>query len=151
MREAELKREEARIRAQVEEKRKEAEQKAKDAVVEQTTQKRRRWDMATPVEKSKPEWPKVDEPASTPKSQWDETPRGSESSSETPRKRSRWDVTPQVTAKKSRWDETPVMAAGVAATPAGNLGLVTPTPGQLAPLTPDGRYLPLGDSISRFS
>ena len=58
---------------------------------------------------------------------------------ETPRKRSRWDVTPQVSTKKSRWDETPTHpGVQIGATPAGNLGLVTPTPGHIVPMTPEG-------------
>ncbi|CAG8755130.1 16155_t:CDS:2, partial [Funneliformis caledonium] len=87
---------------------------------------------------------------------WDETPRTSEDvGMDTPRKRSRWDVTPQVSTKKSRWDETPSHpAAQIGATPVGNLGLLTPTPGHLMPMTPeaqrwekdlDARNRPLSD------
>ncbi|CAH1759228.1 4651_t:CDS:2 [Entrophospora sp. SA101] len=103
------------------------------------------------------EWSKLEESTPISKgSRWDETPRDSEDSvTETPRKRSRWDVTPQVSTKKSRWDETPTHpGAQIGATPVGNLGLVTPTPGHLVPMTPevqrwekdlDARNKPLSD------
>ncbi|CAG8788220.1 38826_t:CDS:10, partial [Gigaspora margarita] len=125
MREAELEREEQR-----------------EASAEQATQKKRRWDMETPVEvKSNSEWSKPDEEAPISKSRWDETPRtmDEDSSMETPRKRSRWDVTPQV-QKKSRWDETPTHpSVQMGATPVGNLGLLTPTPGHLVLMTPEAQ------------
>ncbi|CAG8762146.1 16643_t:CDS:10 [Dentiscutata erythropus] len=143
MREAELEREEDRVRRKVEEIVKEKKEKAKEASSEQaTTQKKRRWDMETPVEiKSSSEWSKPDEEAPISKSRWDETPRtmDEDSSMETPRKRSRWDVTPQV-QKKSRWDETPTHpSVQMGATPVGNLGLLTPTPGHLVLMTPEAQ------------
>ncbi|CAG8496453.1 9254_t:CDS:10 [Diversispora eburnea] len=71
----------------------------------------RRWDMETPTvedSKSSSEWSRTDdETSSVSKSRWDETPRTTDDEMDTPRKRSRWDVTPQVSTKKSRWDETP--------------------------------------------
>ncbi|CAJ0747961.1 22496_t:CDS:2 [Entrophospora sp. SA101] len=87
------------------------------------------------------EWSKLEESTPISKgSRWDETPRDSEDSvTETPRKRSRWDVTPQVSTKKSRWDETPTHPeAQIRATPAGNLELMTPT-------HPKARNKPLSD------
>ncbi|CAG8620741.1 7795_t:CDS:2 [Funneliformis mosseae] len=119
--------------------------------------KKRRWDIETPMEmKQTSEWSKADDESSVGKSRWDETPRTSEDvGMDTPRKRSRWDVTPQVSTKKSRWDETPSHpAAQIGATPVGNLGLLTPTPGHLMPMTPeaqrwekdlDARNRPLSD------
>ncbi|PKK73055.1 splicing factor 3B subunit 1 [Rhizophagus irregularis] len=158
MREAELEKEEQRIMRELEKKKKEAEKKAKEVTVEQaTTQKKRRWDMETPVDvKQTSEWSKADDESSVGKSRWDETPRISgDVEMDTPRKRSRWDVTPQVSAKKSRWDETPTHpVAQIGATPVGNLGLLTPTPGHLMPMTPeaqrwekdlDARNRPLSD------
>ncbi|CAG8513223.1 18074_t:CDS:2, partial [Racocetra fulgida] len=153
MREAELEREEVRVRRKVEEIVKEKKEKAKEASVEQAaTQKKRRWDMETPVEvKSSSEWSKPDDEAPISKSRWDETPRtmDEDTSLETPRKRSRWDVTPQVSTKKSRWDETPAHpSVQMGATPVGNLGLLTPTPGHLVLMTPedlDARNRPLTD------
>lgn len=145
MREAELEKEEQRIMRELEKKKKEAEKKAKEVTVEQaTTQKKRRWDMETPVDvKQTSEWSKADDESSVGKSRWDETPRISgDVEMDTPRKRSRWDVTPQVSAKKSRWDETPTHpVAQIGATPVGNLGLLTPTPGHLMPMTPEGRSI----------
>jgi splicing factor 3B subunit 1 len=145
MREAELEREEQRVIREIEKKKKEAEKKAKEVTVEQsTTQKKRRWDMETPAEiKATSEWSKADDESSVGKSRWDETPRASEDiEMDTPRKRSRWDVTPQVSAKKSRWDETPTHpAVPIGATPVGNLGLLTPTPGHLVPMTPEGKHI----------
>nr|CAG8464273.1 249_t:CDS:2 [Entrophospora candida] len=103
------------------------------------------------------EWSKLEENTPISKSNiWDETSRDSEDSvTETPRKRNRWDLIPQVSTKKSRWDETPTHPeAQIRATPAGNLELVTPTPGQLMPMTPevqlwekdlDARNKPLSD------
>ncbi|KAL6609304.1 splicing factor 3B subunit 1 [Neocallimastix californiae] len=125
--------------------------------------KKRRWDMTSadasePVKtEKKSEWDEEVRPATKTKSRWDETPKPEE----TPRKRSRWDdtgstpvstssawdATPKVSSgsvaetpkRRSRWDETPVnvSASQFAATPVGNMGLVTPTPNQLAqPMTP---------------
>ncbi|KAJ1978846.1 U2 snRNP component prp10, partial [Dimargaris xerosporica] len=94
-----------------------------------------RWDMATPVASA------ASDGASTRKrSRWDETPVAGSGSTAmaTPRTTgSRWDATPKRT--RSRWDETPVASSGAqfGETPVGNLGLMTPTPGQLAvPMTP---------------
>jgi splicing factor 3B subunit 1 len=143
IKQAELEREEYRLLQKVEEKKKEAKELAKE---QPATQKKRRWDMATPVDaKPASDWSKADDEESTAgKTRWDETPRGSSDSSiETPRKRSRWDVTPLITAKKSRWDETPVVPNQLGATPVGNLGLVTPTPGHLVPMTPEGKVVML--------
>ncbi|CAG8582736.1 9903_t:CDS:10 [Paraglomus brasilianum] len=154
IRQAELEREERRLLQKLEEKKKETKEMAKE---QSTAQKKRRWDMATPVDtKPASEWSKTDEEeTNTSKTRWDETPRGSsDASMETPRKRSRWDITPLATTKKSRWDETPVVANQLGATPVGNLGLVTPTPGHLVPMTPeaqrwekdlDARNRPLSD------
>lgn len=76
----------------------------------------------------------------TKRSRWDETPQYDTAASS-------WDATPTghqesdgaTKVKKSRWDETPVGAAPhFATTPAGDLGLYTPLPGQVQPpLTPE--------------
>lgn len=124
--------------------------------------KKRRWDMTSsdvsePVKtEKKSEWDEEVRPPTKTRSRWDETPKPEE----TPRKRNRWDdtgsspvstssawdATPKISAsvaetpkRKSRWDETPVNVSNsqFAATPVGNMGLVTPTPNQLAqPMTP---------------
>ncbi|KXS15135.1 ARM repeat-containing protein [Gonapodya prolifera JEL478] len=120
--------------------------------------KKRRWDAKGPDDSdqhtvpnlsssTKSEW--EEEPAPTAKrSRWDQTPVAADGAAE--KKRSRWDETPVAsqgidatpnTKKRSRWDETPVnLGAGglTAATPVGNLGLMTPTPSQLqVPMTPE--------------
>ncbi|KAL6622201.1 splicing factor 3B subunit 1 [Neocallimastix sp. 'constans'] len=125
--------------------------------------KKRRWDMTStdtsePVKtEKKSEWDEEVRPVTKTRSRWDETPKPEE----TPRKRSRWDdtgstpvstssawdATPKVSSgsvaetpkRRSRWDETPVNvnSSQFAATPVGNMGLVTPTPNQLVqPMTP---------------
>ncbi|KND02673.1 splicing factor 3B subunit 1 [Spizellomyces punctatus DAOM BR117] len=113
--------------------------------------KKRRWDQNGEGKTS--EW-EEDEKSTGGKSRWDETPK-----EEVPaRKRNRWDETPvdasasawDATPKKqsgaatpggkrSRWDETPVgITNQFAATPVGNMGLMTPTPGQIpVPMTPE--------------
>ncbi|KAJ3093134.1 Splicing factor 3B subunit 1 [Quaeritorhiza haematococci] len=121
--------------------------------------KKRRWDQATDEKKEeeKSEWEEDDKPAVPKSSRWDATPVAGEG--QTPaRKRNRWDetpvavngastsawdATPKVSAtpsgKRSRWDETPVgFQSQFAATPVGNLGMATPTPGQVqVPMTPE--------------
>lgn len=155
MREVEIEKEEQRIKRKIEEKKREEQQKAKESssstatISEVSTQKKRRWDMETPVvdrgevgSKLNSEWSRAeDETPSISKSRWDETPRTTtDDEMDTPRKRSRWDVTPQVSTKKSRWDETPTHpTVQMGATPVGNLGLLTPTPGHLVPITPEGQ------------
>jgi len=115
-------------------------------------------DTSEPVKtEKKSEWDEEVRPVTKTRSRWDETPKPEE----TPRKRSRWDdtgstpvstssawdATPKVSSgsvaetpkRRSRWDETPVNvnSSQFAATPVGNMGLVTPTPNQLVqPMTP---------------
>ncbi|OUM61670.1 hypothetical protein PIROE2DRAFT_45005 [Piromyces sp. E2] len=166
MKEAELEREQQRIMKSIAEKKKKLETSGSSISaeipqpeVEKKPTKKRRWDMTStdePVKaEKKSEWDEEVRP-SKPRSRWDETPKPEE----TPRKRSRWDdtgstpvatssawdATPKVSSavaetpkRRSRWDETPVNVSGsqFAATPVGNMGLVTPTPNQLAqPMTP---------------
>ncbi|KAI9099335.1 armadillo-type protein [Phlyctochytrium arcticum] len=107
--------------------------------------KKRRWDQdGAEGSAKKSEWEEDDVSSTSAKTnKWDETPK------ETPvRKRNRWDETPVEGAtagsatpggKRSRWDETPVGVTNqFAATPVGNLGLMTPTAGQMnVPMTPE--------------
>ncbi|KAI9224066.1 splicing factor 3B subunit 1 [Blastocladiella britannica] len=133
MRQAELEKEEYRVRMEIE-------RQARDAsanndghddgetpmdggslaapTAAQPSPRRRRWDQ-TPVAVS--EWDKDDSTvtasAAVGASRWDETPKAGVESTPA-RKRSRWDETP-VAAPRSRWDETPrVMDGGAEATPA---------------------------------
>ncbi|CAO3647932.1 unnamed protein product [Cunninghamella echinulata] len=93
--------------------------------------KKRRWDMATPVNNNN-----VDAtPVVGKRSRWDATPLRTDPNA-TPL-RSEWDATPKGSTKRSRWDATPV-ANG--ATSVGDLGMVTPTPHQQqqqVPMTPE--------------
>ncbi|KAK9760789.1 U2 snRNP component prp10 [Basidiobolus ranarum] len=148
MKQVELEKEEQRVRRKIAEKAKEAEQNGQELETQQPA-KRRRWDVDAPANDSRSEWEKPEEEESTaPKqSKWDETPR------DTPRRKNRWDETPVSTAwdatpqgsvtdtpgkRRSRWDETPVNSSAFGATPVGSVGLMTPTPNQLAqPMTPE--------------
>ncbi|KAJ3019952.1 Splicing factor 3B subunit 1 [Thoreauomyces humboldtii] len=126
--------------------------KAKAAAAAAGLPRKRRWDQAGESTEKKSEWEEDDSTADSGKSRWDETPK------ETPavpaRKRNRWDETPVIDGpvtsawdatpkaadgsqtpggtKRSRWDETPV--GQFAATPVGNLGLMTP---MQVPMTPE--------------
>ncbi|KAI8999953.1 splicing factor 3B subunit 1 [Gaertneriomyces semiglobifer] len=113
--------------------------------------RKRRWDEDGREKPS--EWEEDEKPNQAKSSRWDETPK--ETSATPARKRNRWDETPVDTAqsawdatpkatatpsgKRSRWDETPVGFAGqFAATPVGNIGLMTPVGGQIpVPMTPE--------------
>ncbi|KAI8811744.1 splicing factor 3B subunit 1 [Cladochytrium replicatum] len=129
--------------------------------------KKRRWDSKSESEEDtavNSEWDddedkmsdKSSGSSSKAKSRWDETPVASDSQAPA-RKRNRWDETPVASdapsnswdatpkggaipsGKRSRWDETPVGFNQFGATPVGNMGLLTPTPGQLSavPMTPE--------------
>ncbi|KAJ3042749.1 Splicing factor 3B subunit 1 [Rhizophlyctis rosea] len=175
MREAELNKEEERVRQAVEKKKaKEAEERrhipaeelqkqaqmqaevalkaqqlaraAQEAAADGTSGKRkRRWDQEAPAEEEKAsEWDEDDKPAAT--HRWDETPKVSSAESTPARKKNRWDQTPAAVSieatpsKRSRWDQTPVGSTSqFAATPVGNMGLMTPTPRQVSsvPMTPE--------------
>ncbi|KAJ3124045.1 Splicing factor 3B subunit 1 [Nowakowskiella sp. JEL0407] len=122
------------------------------------SKKKRRWDQTAPStsDTEKSEWDD-EEPVSKTKSKWDQTPVDDAGSQQTKRRNrwdetpvsapsnadsKAWDATPKVPStpggKRSRWDETPVAAQFGGATPVGNLGMMTPTPGQLQiPMTPE--------------
>jgi splicing factor 3B subunit 1 len=136
-REAELEKEEQRVLAIIAQKKKqEAETGVKAEVSSEAPKKKRRWDMATPVQ----------QPDATPivssskRSRWDATPARPNDLDATPVRKSEWDdveATPRGTTKRSRWDATPVAAnVNVAATPVGSMGMMTPTPSQMY-LTPE--------------
>ncbi|KAI8917524.1 armadillo-type protein [Powellomyces hirtus] len=141
------------LQAQAQAQAKAAVEKAKAAAASGAP-KKRRWDQAGEGEK-KSEWEEDDSISSAGKSsKWDETPKAD---AVPPRKRNRWDETPVdavssawdatpkasdggVTpggGKRSRWDETPVGVNQYAATPIGNLGLMTPVGGSGVPMTPE--------------
>lgn len=148
MMEADMDKERARLEAKIE-----ADRRAGVEQPAQVPAKKRRWDVvepeapapaimeAAPVAK-RSEW-EEDEPAPTKRrNRWDETPvapSGSAWEMATPRNDGVADFGATPTAKKrSRWDETPVGASGVAQTPVGAYGMMTPLPGQVAvPMTPD--------------
>jgi splicing factor 3B subunit 1 len=74
------------------------------------------------------------------RSRWDQTPQNAEMQE----KGSRWDQTPQGDSQKqSKWDQTPVSTGAATpvsyggATPIGGAGSMTPTPSQLAQTNPD--------------
>ncbi|KAI9203477.1 armadillo-type protein [Polychytrium aggregatum] len=127
MREAELEKEEARVRKLIQEKRSEAAENDKSgAAASSSTQpapRKRRWDQAAVVPTSdseshstsppKSEWEEDEKPTKTSSNRWDETPVAA-SAAPTPRKRNRWDETP--VAASTQWDATPKQA-GPAATP----------------------------------
>ncbi|CAO3668318.1 unnamed protein product [Umbelopsis ramanniana] len=163
MKEAELDREEERVRAAIIRKKREEAEKAKEAAARgesgDTTppKKKRRWDIATPAHEpsSSSDWSSDD--GASAKGRWDETPRTSASGESdvdmTPKRRNRWDETPVASSqggsawdatpkasggKRSRWDETPVGVNGVASTPVASSAMFTPTPSQLqVPMTPE--------------
>ncbi|KAI8824872.1 armadillo-type protein [Fimicolochytrium jonesii] len=130
------------------------------AAATSATPRKRRWDQGGSDEQErKSEWEEDDSaPSSGSKaSKWDETPKAEAVPA---RKRNRWDETPVDTASSSAWDATPVASAagGVtpggtkrsrwdetpvgtfnqfAATPVGNMGLMTPMGGSQIPMTPE--------------
>jgi splicing factor 3B subunit 1 len=151
MRERELERQEQDILRKIAQKKKEEAEKRQAATEEkaQATQKpadedatprrKRRWDM---VAENEGDAAGADAAAAAaPKGRWDETPTHSAGVGETPtKKRNRWDETPthqgsMETPKKSRsrWDETPTGASisAFAATPVGQMNLMTPTPSHI--------------------
>ncbi|TPX44560.1 hypothetical protein SeLEV6574_g04424 [Synchytrium endobioticum] len=163
IKEAELDRDEAEIRRNIARKEQEAKEHAtangSSIVIESstTTGKKRRWDAAPDPSPSPAqfddstaasivpitsEWDEEDTvPKPKKRNRWDETPA---IESEKPGG-SRWDATPvqssvvAATPKRSRWDETPVgssdgMSAQFAATPLGNMGMMTP---MSVPMTPE--------------
>ncbi|KAL7751775.1 hypothetical protein RI367_002775 [Sorochytrium milnesiophthora] len=119
MRQAELEREEHRIRKAIEEKKRAA---AEGEEREGEPKRNSRWDQ-TPVRPSASEWEKDDaeQPQKPRSSRWDETPRVAQSE-EPAKPRSRWDETPRApaddaepTRKRSRWDQTPVASSSSSA------------------------------------
>ncbi|KAG1055547.1 hypothetical protein G6F43_002502 [Rhizopus delemar] len=136
-REAELEKEEQRVLAIIAQKKKqEAETGVKAEVSSEAPKKKRRWDMATPVQQ--PDATPV--VSSSKRSRWDATPARPNDLDATPVRKSEWDdveATPRGTTKRSRWDATPVAAnVNAAATPVGSMGMMTPTPSQMY-LTPE--------------
>ncbi|TPX31461.1 hypothetical protein SmJEL517_g05224 [Synchytrium microbalum] len=160
IREAELDRDEADTRKRIA--RKEQEAKENGSSQQATTldaSKKRRWDVTATEQSPAPsdvstqpihsEWDDDDSASSVAsvapppkkKNRWDETPTmdGKAAAALS----SRWDATPSgqqvsATPKRSRWDETPVGATSssmqFAATPMGNLGMMTP---MQVPMTPE--------------
>ncbi|KAJ2249924.1 U2 snRNP component prp10 [Coemansia sp. RSA 455] len=137
MRKNQLDREKADLLAKIKKAQDTAEEKR---VVDTSQPPKRRWDVETPVHPSTAA-------AATPKrNRWDQTPADVGAVAATPR-RNRWDETPQTapgtvafgeTPKRvrSKWDETPAMISGSSAidfgaTPAGNIGLATPSAVQM--------------------
>ncbi|KAJ2084803.1 U2 snRNP component prp10, partial [Coemansia sp. S100] len=137
MRKNQLDREKADLLAKIKKAQDTAEEKR---VVDTSQPPKRRWDVETPVHPSSAV-------AATPKrNRWDQTPADVGAVAATPR-RNRWDETPQTapgtvafgeTPKRvrSKWDETPAMISGSSAidfgaTPAGNIGLATPSAVQM--------------------
>ncbi|KAJ2342113.1 U2 snRNP component prp10, partial [Coemansia sp. RSA 2673] len=137
MRKNQLDREKADLLAKIKKAQDTAEEKR---VVDTSQPPKRRWDVETPVHPSSAV-------AATPKrNRWDQTPADVGAVAATPR-RNRWDETPQAapgtvafgeTPKRvrSKWDETPAMISGSSAidfgaTPAGNIGLATPSAVQM--------------------
>ncbi|KAJ2690328.1 U2 snRNP component prp10 [Coemansia spiralis] len=138
MRKNQLDREKADLLAKIKKAQDTAEEKRVAGEPLQPT--KRRWDVETPVNPSSTAAPK--------RNRWDQTPADVGAVAATPR-RNRWDETPQVASGggvafgetpkrvRSRWDETPVMVGGSAAigfgaTPAGNIGMATPSAAQMA-------------------
>ncbi|KAJ3036719.1 Splicing factor 3B subunit 1 [Rhizophlyctis rosea] len=130
-----------------------AKAKAKEAAESNGTAKKRRWDQEAPSGEKTSEWEEDERPAAK-SSRWDETPKPADEAATPARKRNRWDQTPAASAwdatpkaasveatptKKSRWDQTPVGSSSqFAATPVGNMGLMTPTPSHVnVPMTPE--------------
>ncbi|KAG1467865.1 hypothetical protein G6F56_004173 [Rhizopus delemar] len=133
-REAELQREEQRVLAAIAQKKKEEAESGVRADSTESTKKRRRWDVATPV--VQPDATPV--AGSSKRSRWDATPSRPVDGDATPLRKSEWDdveATPKGTPKRSRWDATPV-AGGVSSTPVGGMGMMTPTPSQMY-MTPE--------------
>ncbi|ORZ40130.1 armadillo-type protein [Catenaria anguillulae PL171] len=163
MRQAELEKEEHRVRAEIARRQREAAENgtatasssssssssAPSSSVAETPRRRSRWDQ-TPVVS---EWDKDDSAShsstsATAGSRWDETPRAdalptngaAAASSTVPRKR---DVSApgvigvaETPRKRSRWDETPVAAPGastIMATPMATSSMVPMTPTGIAP------------------
>ncbi|KAJ2103880.1 U2 snRNP component prp10 [Coemansia sp. RSA 922] len=139
MRKNQLDREKADLLAKIKKAQDTAEEKR---VVDTSQPPKRRWDVETPVHPSSSA-----AVAATPKrNRWDQTPADVGAAAATPR-RNRWDETPQAvpgtvafgeTPKRvrSKWDETPAMISGSSAidfgaTPAGNIGLATPSAVQM--------------------
>ncbi|KAI8591655.1 armadillo-type protein, partial [Geranomyces variabilis] len=142
------------LQAQAQAQAKAAVERAKAAAASAATgsTRKRRWDQEG---EKKSEWEEDDSTstAGAKSSKWDETPKADAPA----RKRNRWDETPvEATTsawdatprtdaggvtpggtKRSRWDETPVGVDQYAATPIGNLGLMTPVAGQAVPMTPE--------------
>ncbi|KAJ2865639.1 U2 snRNP component prp10 [Coemansia aciculifera] len=137
MRKNQLDREKADLLAKIKKAQDTAEEKR---AVDTSQAPKRRWDVETPAHPSAA--------AATPKrNRWDQTPADVGAVAAAPR-RNRWDETPQAapggaafgeTPKRvrSKWDETPAMVGGSAAidfgaTPAGSIGLATPSAVQMA-------------------
>ncbi|KAJ3386546.1 Splicing factor 3B subunit 1 [Lobulomyces angularis] len=127
LKEAELDREEHRVKKKIEENRREAKKEievvdnegaaAKTKAI--VAERKKRWD-EKPTEEDEVK-----------KSEWDEET--------TTEKRSKWDETPVAAkTKTSRWDATPTSKNyQFGATPVGNIGLQTPLPGDVpVPMTP---------------
>ncbi|KAF7721252.1 Splicing factor 3B subunit 1 [Apophysomyces ossiformis] len=128
IKEAELEKEQQRVYAAIAQKKKEEAQTGQTTT--ESTKKKRRWDVATPV-RNVEATPVAS--SSGKRSRWDATPVRTDTAG------SEWDATPTAsTTKRSRWDATPVNVDLTAATPVGGLGMMTPTPRQLAvPMTPE--------------
>ncbi|CEI93299.1 Putative Splicing factor 3B subunit 1 [Rhizopus microsporus] len=135
-REVELEKEEQRVLSIIAQKKKqEAETGVRAEVSTEAPKKKRRWDVATPVQQ-----PDATPVATVKRSRWDATPARPNDLDATPVRKSEWDdveATPKATTKRSRWDATPVANnVNVAATPVGGMGMMTPTPSQMY-LTPE--------------
>ncbi|KAI8987199.1 splicing factor 3B subunit 1 [Pilobolus umbonatus] len=131
-REANLEREEQRVLAIIAQKKKKEAETGERAEIEtgDTPRKKRRWDVATPVQSHVEDTPI----SSSKRSRWDATPvRGDVEATPV---RSEWDATPKASVKRSRWDATPVASDIVTATPIGAMGMMTPTPSQIY-MTPE--------------
>ncbi|KAJ2890051.1 U2 snRNP component prp10, partial [Coemansia aciculifera] len=129
MRKNQLDREKAELLAKISKK---AQEESSAPSKQETGRPKRQWDVETPVHPSSSSSSSAVAPVK--RNRWDQTPADVGAVAATPR-RSRWDETPKAavgeTPRRSRWDETPAMV-DYGATPAGNIGLATPSAAQMA-------------------